>query len=147
MKKSRLHEIDPQEEHPDRNMNLDLNISNQPMQHSKNSTATPRGFTGVVVPVSPAAGPELAAAHAGSTQASCAAAPELPRPPSRAAGLVRRLRGLPHCQRGILRRCREEDERVWGRLGRPGAGRNRPRPRRMGREWNGGGTFPRDLAR
>jgi len=30
---------------PHSNMNLDLNISNQPLQHSKYFTATPWGFT------------------------------------------------------------------------------------------------------
>ena len=43
MKKSYLHEINPQQGHPKDNMNLDLSISNQPLKYLKNSIPTPSG--------------------------------------------------------------------------------------------------------
>ena len=68
MKKSYLHEINPQQGHPKDNMNLDLSISNQPLKYLKNSIPTPSGPH--CPPISYrrlelAVAPELVAAHVG----------------------------------------------------------------------------------
>jgi hypothetical protein len=81
-KKSCLHEINQQEEYPHGNMNFDLNISNQPLQHSKNSTTTSWGSP--PPHLSPPAW-SLPPPARSTLPASCAATLEIPRSPSRAA--------------------------------------------------------------
>jgi hypothetical protein len=143
---SYFHKINPQEEHPDDNMNLDLNISNQPLQYLKNSTVAPWSFAGIIVPISPTAGPKLAATHVGLDAGLVRCRPGAPaaalacrRPCAPPAGLAILPTGHPEAVQGGGRAGTGTVGEAWGRLQSAAFEKN-------GRGMEQGKCLPHDLA-